>query len=102
MTEDSTPASRATHGEGERCVVREDGTADAESVAAPAHPQAGTGRANAQTANPRTTNARTNDPEALAGHVRRPPARPDVDPEDWAATPGSDDDRYVRERPPHW
>jgi hypothetical protein len=26
----------------------------------------------------------------------------DVDPEDWAASPGSSDDRLQRERPPHW
>lgn len=25
-----------------------------------------------------------------------------VDPEDWAATGADDDDRYLRERPPHW
>jgi hypothetical protein len=26
-----------------------------------------------------------------------------VDPEDWTATPpGDDDERYVKERPPHW
>jgi hypothetical protein len=25
-----------------------------------------------------------------------------VDPEDWAASPTDDDERYERERPPHW
>jgi hypothetical protein len=25
-----------------------------------------------------------------------------VDPEDWESTPADDDDRYQRERPPHW
>ena len=30
------------------------------------------------------------------------PRRPDVDPEDWKSSGGSDDDRYLRERPPHW
>ena len=32
------------------------------------------------------------------------PARPaSPDPEDWASTAGSsDDERYLRERPPHW
>jgi hypothetical protein len=29
-----------------------------------------------------------------------PPAR--VDPEDWESTPADDDERYQRERPPHW
>lgn len=28
--------------------------------------------------------------------------RPDVDPEDWAASTGSNDDRLLHERPPHW
>lgn len=30
------------------------------------------------------------------------PVRRDVDPEDWQRSGGSDDDRYLRERPPHW
>jgi hypothetical protein len=25
-----------------------------------------------------------------------------LDPEDWASSPDSDDERYARERPPHW
>jgi hypothetical protein len=25
-----------------------------------------------------------------------------ADPEDWAATRNDDDERYTRERPPHW
>lgn len=30
------------------------------------------------------------------------PVRRDVDPEDWQRSGGSDDERYLRERPPHW
>jgi hypothetical protein len=30
------------------------------------------------------------------------PVRRDVDPEDWQRSGGSEDDRYLRERPPHW
>jgi hypothetical protein len=38
-----------------------------------------------------------------AGRVRRPsPGTSRVDPEDWASTPPDDDERYQRERPPHW
>jgi len=46
------------------------------------------------------------------GSGREPAPRPDPlasagaaspDPEDWASTAGSgDDERYLRERPPHW
>jgi hypothetical protein len=28
--------------------------------------------------------------------------RPKIDPEDWASSPTDDDERYQRERPPHW
>lgn len=41
------------------------------------------------------------DAEALARQVIRRPPRT-VDPEDWASSGGDDDDRYLRERPPHW
>jgi hypothetical protein len=35
--------------------------------------------------------------------ARRPrPAAVDVDPEDWAASSGTGDERILRERPPHW
>ena len=40
--------------------------------------------------------------EDLVRVVRPAPVRRDVDPEDWASGRGSDDDRYLRERPPHW
>lgn len=30
------------------------------------------------------------------------PVRREVDPEDWQRSGGSDDERYQRERPPHW
>ena len=44
-------------------------------------------------------------PDAVAADERtearpRRPAR--VDPEDWAATPADDEERYQQERPPHW
>jgi hypothetical protein len=39
-----------------------------------------------------------------AGGTPSPPSRPParVDPEDWASAPADDDERYQRERPPHW
>ncbi|HET9656325.1 MAG TPA: hypothetical protein VFP72_13295 [Kineosporiaceae bacterium] len=37
-----------------------------------------------------------------AGQTRSRQRSVDVDPEDWAASPGSTDDRILRERPPHW
>jgi hypothetical protein len=40
--------------------------------------------------------------EPAAGLVRVRPQSVDVDPEDWTASPGSTDDRILRERPPHW
>lgn len=41
------------------------------------------------------------DAEALVRKVTRRPSRR-VDPEDWASSGGDDDDRYLRDRPPHW
>lgn len=40
-------------------------------------------------------------PEPPVGADAPRPA-PRVDPEDWAGTPGDDDERYQRDRPPHW
>lgn len=37
-----------------------------------------------------------------AGQTPAQPRSVDVDPEDWAASSGSTDDRILRERPPHW
>jgi len=34
--------------------------------------------------------------------VRTSAPAPEVDPEDWTASAGGDDDRFLRERPPHW
>ncbi|WP_088282408.1 hypothetical protein [Kineosporia sp. A_224] len=36
----------------------------------------------------------------LVAPLRRAPRR--VDPEDWSRSGGDDDERYQRERPPHW
>jgi hypothetical protein len=36
----------------------------------------------------------------LVAPVRSAPRR--VDPEDWSRSGGDDDERYQRERPPHW
>jgi hypothetical protein len=41
------------------------------------------------------------DAEAPARQVIRRPTRT-LDPEDWASSGGDVDDRYLRDRPPHW
>lgn len=43
------------------------------------------------------------DTEALVRLVAPPRSAPRrVDPEDWSRSGGDDDERYHRERPPHW
>jgi hypothetical protein len=40
--------------------------------------------------------------EASPGSTKAGAAGRRVDPEDWSAAPSDDDERYERERPPHW
>jgi hypothetical protein len=44
----------------------------------------------------------TPDPQASPASTKAEAAGRRVDPEDWAAAPSDDDERYERERPPHW
>lgn len=41
--------------------------------------------------------------EPAVGEPPDPSSPPALDPEDWASTaPSGDDERYQRDRPPHW